>query len=116
MKELQLAGVAAWRKGFEASDVWPVMSFALEGASTVKVEQEQSLSESKESKKESKKETKKHKKDSKQEKKHKKDKKKKSKDKDGIEVTKVSKDGKEIVLKFKKPHTVWKEKKSLPKD
>lgn len=116
VKELQLAGVAAWRKGFEASDVWPVMSFALEGASTVKVEQEQSLSESKESKKESKKETKKHKKDSKQEKKHKKDKKKKSKDKDGIEVTKVSKDGKEIVLKFKKPHTESKEKKSLPKD
>lgn len=116
IKELQLAGVAAWRKGFEASDVWPVMSFALEGASTVKVEQEQSLSESKDSKKGSKKETKKHKKDSKQEKKHKKDKKKKSKDKDGIEVTKVSKDGKEIVLKFKKPHTESKEKKSLPKD
>ena len=116
VKELQLAGVAAWRKGFEASDVWPVMSFALEGASTVKGEQDQSLSESKDSKKESKKETKKHKKDSKQEKKHKKDKKKKSKDKDGIEVTKVSKDGKEIVLKFKKPHTESKEKKSLPKD
>lgn len=116
VKELQLAGVAAWRKGFEASDVWPVMSFALEGASTVKSEQEQSLSESRDSKKESKKETKKHKKDSKQEKKYKKDKKKKSKDKDGIEVTKVSKDGKEIVLKFKKPHTESKEKKSLPKD
>ena len=116
VKEFQLSGVAAWRKGFEASDVWPVMSFALEGASTVKAEQEQSLSESKDSKKESKKETKKHKKDSKQEKKYKKDKKKKSKDKDGIEVTKVSKDGKEIVLKFKKPHTESKEKKSLPKD
>lgn len=117
VKELQLAGVAAWRKGFEASDVWPVMSFALEGASTVKAEQEQSLSELKDSKKESKKKTKKDiKKDSKQEKKYKKDKKKKSKDKDGIEVTKVSKDGKEIVLKFKKPHTESKEKKSLPKD
>ena len=114
---MQLAGVAAWRKGFEASDVWPVMSFALDGAATVKSEQEQSLSESKDAKKGSKKETKKDvKKDSKQEKKHKKDKKKKSKDKDGIEVTKVSKDGKEIVLKFKKPHTEPKEKKSLPKD
>ena len=113
VKEFQLSGVAAWRKGFEASDVWPVMSFALEGASTVKSEQEQSLSELKDSKKESKKDIKK---DSKHEKKHKKDKKKKSKDKDGIEVTKVSKDGKEIVLKFKKPHTESKEKKSLPKD
>ena len=113
VKELQLAGVAAWRKGFESSDVWPVMSFALDGAATVKSEQAPSLSESKDSKKETKKDVKK---DSKQEKKHKKDKKKKSKDKDGIEVTKVSKDGKEIVLKFKKPHTESKEKKSLPKD
>lgn len=59
VKEFQLSGVAAWRKGFEASDVWPVMSFALEGASTVKSEQEQSLSELKDSKKESKKDIKK---------------------------------------------------------
>ncbi len=107
VKELQLAGVAAWRKGFEASDVWPVMSFALDGASTAKAEQGQVLSESKDSKKDSKKHSKK---DSKKEKKHKKEKQKKSKDTKGVEVTTVSKDGKEIVLKFKKPHTESKEK------
>ena len=52
-------------------------------------------------------------------------KKKKSKHTDTSDVTKISKDGKEIVLKFKKPQKhsdetgvvkVTKEKKSLPKD
>ena len=113
VKELQLAGVAAWRKGFEASDVWPVLSFALDGATTNSTEKEQAISDKKDHKKELKKQEKK------------KDKKKKSKHTDTSEVTKISKDGKEIVLKFKKPHkhsdetgvvTITKEKKSLPKD
>ena len=117
VKELQLAGVAAWRKGFEASDVWPVLSFALDGATTNSTEKEQAISDKKDHKKEVKKQEKK--------KGKKKDKKKKSKHTDTSEVTKISKDGKEIVLKFKKPHKhsdetgvvkVTKEKKSLPKD
>ena len=117
VKELQLAGVAAWRKGFEASDVWPVLSFALDGATTNSTEKEQAISDKKDHKKEVKKQEKK--------KGKKKDKKKKSKHTDTSEVTKISKDGKEIVLKFKKPHkhsdetgvvTITKEKKSLPKD
>ena len=117
VKELQLAGVAAWRKGFEASDVWPVLSFALDGATTNSTEKEQAISDKKDHKKEVKKQEKK--------KGKKKDKKNKSKHTDTSEVTKISKDGKEIVLKFKKPHkhsdetgvvTITKEKKSLPKD
>ncbi len=117
VKELQLAGIAAWRKGFEASDVWPVLSFALDGATTNSTEKEQAISDKKDHKKEVKKQEKK--------KGKKKDKKKKSKHTDTSEVTKISKDGKEIVLKFKKPHkhsdetgvvTITKEKKSLPKD
>jgi len=113
VKELQLAGVAAWRKGFEASDVWPVLSFALDGANANSIEKEKAISDKKDHKKEVKKQEKK------------KDKKKKSKHTDTSEVTKISKDGKEIVLKFKKPHKhsdetgvvkVTKEKKSLPKD
>lgn len=113
VKELQLAGVAAWRKGFEASDVWPVLSFALDGANANSTEKEKAISDKKDHKKEVKKQEKK------------KDKKKKSKHTDTSEVTKISKDGKEIVLKFKKPHKhsdetgvvkVTKEKKSLPKD
>ena len=117
VKELQLAGVAAWRKGFEASDVWPVLSFALDGATTNSTEKKQAISDKKDHKKEVKKQEKK--------KGKKKDKKKKSKHTDTSEVTKISKDGKEIVLKFKKPHkhsdetgvvTITKEKKSLPKD
>ena len=117
VKELQLAGIAAWRKGFEASDVWPVLSFALDGATTNSTEKEQAISDKKDHKKEVKKQEKK--------KGKKKDKKKKSKHTDTSEVTKISKDGKEIVLKFKKPHKhsdetgvvkVTKEKKSLPKD
>ena len=117
VKELQLAGVAAWRKGFEASDVWPVLSFALDGATTNSTEKEQAISDKKDHKKEVKKQEKK--------KGKKKDKKNKSKHTDTSEVTKISKDGKEIVLKFKKPHKhsdetgvvkVTKEKKSLPKD
>ena len=113
VKELQLAGVAAWRKGFEASDVWPVLSFALDGANTNSTEKGQAISDKKDHKKEVKKQEKK------------KDKKKKSKHTDTSEVTKISKDGKEVVLKFKKPHKqsdetgvvkVTKEKKSLPKD
>ena len=113
VKELQLAGVAAWRKGFEASDVWPVLSFALDGTNTNSTEKEKAISDKKDHKKEVKKQEKK------------KDKKKKSKHTDTSEVTKISKDGKEIVLKFKKPHKhsdetdvvkVTKEKKSLPKD
>ena len=120
VKELQLAGIAAWRKGFEASDVWPVLSFALDGATTNSTEKEQAISDKKDHKKEVKKQEKK-----KDKKKDKKDKKKKSKHTDTSEVTKISKDGKEIVLKFKKPHkhsdetgvvTITKEKKSLPKD
>lgn len=117
VKELQLAGVAAWRKGFEASDVWPVLSFALDGATTNSTEKGQAISDKKDHKKEVKKEEKK--------KGKKKDKKKKSKHTDTSEVTKISKDGKEIVLQFKKMHkdtdetgvvTITKEKKSLPKD
>lgn len=117
VKELQLAGIAAWRKGFEASDVWPVLSFALDSANTDSTEKEQAISDKKDHKKEVKKQEKK--------KGKKKDKKKKSKHTDTSEVTKISKDGKEIVLKFKKPHkhsdetgvvTITKEKKSLPKD
>ena len=113
VKELQLAGVAAWRKGFEASDVWPVLSFALDGANTNSTEKGKAISDKKDYKKEVKKQEKK------------KDKKKKSKHTDTSEVTKISKDGKEVVLKFKKPHkqsdetggvTITKEKKSLPKD
>ena len=113
VKELQLAGVAAWRKGFEASDVWPVLSFALDGSNTNSTEKEKAISDKKDHKKEVKKQEKK------------KDKKKKSKHTDTSEVTKISKDGKEIVLQFKKPHKhsdetgvvkVTKEKKSLPKD
>ena len=113
VKELQLAGVAAWRKGFEASDVWPVLSFALDGANANSTEKEKAISDKKDHKKEVKKQEKK------------KDKKKKSKHTDTSEVTKISKDGKEIVLKFKKPHKhsdetgvvkVTKEKKPLPKD
>ena len=105
VKELQLAGVAAWRKGFEASDVWPVLSFALDGATTNSTEKGKAISDKKEVKKQ--------------------DKKKKSKHTDTSEVTRISKDGKEIVLKFKKPQKhsdetgivkVTKEKKSLPKD
>ena len=116
VKELQLAGVAAWRKGFEASDVWPVLSFALDSATTNSVDKGPEHSDTKEHKKKNKKDTKKDKK---------KDKKKKSKHTDTSEVTKISKDGKEVVLKFKKPHKqsdeigivkVTKEKKSLPKD
>ena len=117
VKELQLAGVAAWRKGFEASDVWPVLSFALDGATTNSTEKGQAISDKKDHKKEVKKQEKK--------KGKKKDKKKKSKHTDTSEVTKISKDGKEIVLQFKKTHkdtdetgvvTITKEKKSLPKD
>ena len=113
VKELQLAGVAAWRKGFEASDVWPVLSFALDSANIDSTEKGKAISDKKDYKKEVKKQEKK------------KDKKKKSKHTDTSEVTKISKDGKEIVLKFKKPHKhsdetdvvkVTKEKKSLPKD
>ena len=117
VKELQLAGVAAWRKGFESSEVWPVLSFALDGTNASSTEKEHSLSDEKGQKKESKKDTKKQEK--------KKNKKKKSKHRDATAVTKISKDGKEVVLKFKKPHKqsdetgtiqVTKEKKSLPKD
>ena len=117
VKELQLAGVAAWRKGFEASDVWTVLSFALDGATTNSTEKGQAISDKKDHKKEVKKQEKK--------KDKKKDKKKKSKHTDTSEVTKISKDGKEIVLQFKKTHkdtdetgvvTITKEKKSLPKD
>lgn len=117
VKELQLAGVAAWRKGFEASDVWPVLSFALDSATTNSTEKGQAISDKKDHKKEVKKQEKK--------KGKKKDKKKKSKHTDTSEVTKISKDGKEIILKFKKNHThsdeteimkVTNEKKSLPKD
>lgn len=117
VNEFKLAGVAAWRKGFEAIDVWPVLSFALDGTNSNKSGKEEALSEEKGHKKESKKDTKKQN--------TKKDKKKKSKHSDISEVTKISKDGKEIVLTFKKPHThsdetetiiVTKEKKSLPKD
>ena len=117
VKELQLAGVAAWRKGFEASDVWPVLSFALDGANTNSTEKGQAISDKKDHKKEVKKQEKK--------KGKKKDKKKKSKHTDTSEVTKISKEGKEIVLQFKKTHkdtdetgvvTITKEKKSLPKD
>ena len=113
VKEFQLAGVAAWRKGFEASDVWPVLSFALDSATTNSAEKGKADSDKKDHKKEVKKQEKK------------KDKKKKSKHIDTSEVTKISKDGKEVVLKFKKPHKqsdetgivkVTKEKKSLPKD
>ena len=109
VKELQLAGVAAWRKGFEASDVWPVLSFALDGANTNSTEKEKAISDKKDHKKEVKKQ----------------EKKKKSKHTDTSEVIRISKDGKEIVLKFKKPQKhsdetgvvkVTKEKKSLPKD
>lgn len=109
VKELQLAGVAAWRKGFEASDVWPVLSFALDGANANSTEKGKAISDKKDYKKEVKKQ----------------EKKKKSKHTDTSEVTKISKDGKEIVLKFKKPHKhsdetgvvkVTKEKKPLPKD
>ena len=116
VKELQLAGVAAWRKGFEASDVWPVLSFALDSATTNSVDKGPEHSDTKEHKKKNKKDTKKDKK---------KDKKKKSKHTDTSEVTKISKAGTEVVLKFKKPHKqsdeigivkVTKEKKSLPKD
>lgn len=124
VKELQLAGVAAWRKGFEASDVWPVLSFALDGANTNSTEKGKAISDKKDHKKEVKKQEKK--KDKKKDKKDKKkDKKKKSKHTDTSEVTKISKDGKEIVLQFKKTHKdtdetgvvkVTKEKKSLPKD
>lgn len=121
VKKLQLAGVAAWRKGFEASDVWPVLSFALDGANTNSTEKEKAISDKKDHKKEVKKQEKK--KDKKKDKKE--DKKKKSKHRDTSEVTKISKDGKEIVLQFKKTHKdtdetgvvkVTKEKKSLPKD
>lgn len=117
VKELQLAGVAAWRKGFEASDVWLVLSFALDSATTNSTEKGQAISDKKDHKKEVKKQEKK--------KDKKKDKKKKSKHTDTSEVTKISKDGKEIVLQFKKMHkdtdetgvvTITKEKKSLPKD
>ena len=113
VNELQLAGVAAWRKGFEASDVWPVLSFALDGTNSNTSGKEQALSEEKGHKKDAKKQN------------LKKNKKKKSKHADTSEVTKISKDGKEIMLTFKKPHThsdeteaikVTKEKKSLPKD
>lgn len=113
VKELQLAGVAAWRKGFEASDVWPIISFALDSDNTNSTEKGQALSDKKNHKKEIKKQEKK------------KDKKKKSKYTDTSEVMRISKDGKEIVLKFKKPNVqsdetgdikVIKEKKSLPKD
>ena len=121
VKELQLAGVAAWRKGFEASDVWPVLSFALDSANTDSTEKGKAISDKKDHKKEVKKQEKK--KDKKKDKKE--DKKKKSKHTDTSEVTKISKDGKEIVLQFKKTHKdtdetgvvkVTKEKKSLPKD
>ena len=117
VKELQLAGVAAWRKGFEASDVWPVLSFALDDANTNSTKKGKAISDKKDHKKEVKKQEKK--------KGKKKDKKKKSKHTDTSEVTKISKDGKEIVLQFKKTHkdtdetgvvTITKEKKSLPKD
>ena len=117
VKELQLAGVAAWRKGFEASDVWPVLSFALDDANTNSTKKGKAISDKKDHKKEVKKQEKK--------KGKKKDKKKKSKHTDTSEVTKISKEGKEIVLQFKKTHkdtdetgvvTITKEKKSLPKD
>lgn len=112
VKDLQLAGIAAWRKGFESERVWPVIDFALD---TVYIDKNTNISdtERENSIKESKKKDKK-------DKKSKKDKKNK-----GDKVTKVSKDGKEIVLKFNKSHPtsdetsviqVTKEKKSLPKD
>ena len=92
VKELQLAGVAAWRKGFEANDVWPMLSFVLDSANTNSNEKGQALSETKGHKKDVKKQN------------TKKDKKKKSKHADTSEVTKISKDGKEVVLTFKKLH------------
>ena len=90
-----------------------MLSFALDGANANSTEKGKAISDKKDYKKEVKKQEKK------------KDKKKKSKHTDTSEVTKISKDGKEIVLKFKKPHKhsdetgvvkVTKEKKSLPKD
>ena len=125
VKELQLAGVAAWRKGFESKDIWPVLSLALDGANSV--EKEQALLETKTQKIETEKENKKQEKQKDKKKGKKKDKKKhkkKSKHTEESEVTKFSKDGKEIVLKFKKQDKqpeetetviVTKEKKPLPK-
>ena len=129
VKELQLAGVAAWRKGFESKDVWPVLSLALDGANSV--EKEQALLETKTQKIETEKENKKQEKQKDKKKGKKKDKKKdkkkhkkKSKHTEESEITKFSKDGKEIVLKFKKQDKqpeetetviVTKEKKPLPK-
>ena len=86
-----------------------MLSFALDSANTDSTEKGKAISDKKDYKKEVKKQ----------------EKKKKSKHTDTSEVTRVSKDGKEIVLKFKKPHKhsdetgvvkVTKEKKSLPKD
>ena len=107
VKDLQLAGVAAWRKGFESGEVWPVIGYALNTAYPVNVKNETPQVDTKDKLQDSAQDDSKHKKD-------KKHRKKKSKHKDAIEVTKVSKDGKEVVLTFKKKYK--KDEKSLPKD
>jgi len=107
VKDLQLAGVAAWRKGFESGEVWPVIGYALNTAYPINVKNETPQVDTKDKLQDSVQDDSKHKKD-------KKHRKKKSKHKDAIEVTKVSKDGKEVVLTFKKKYK--KDEKSLPKD
>ena len=106
VNDLNLAGVAAWRKGFESPEAWPVISYALDSLyKTDGVKQtEPSITEklAKEGTKPKPSQSKKNKKKDK-----KKDKKQKGKQEDVKNTTEtrsttIVKDGKEVVLTFKR--------------
>ena len=119
VNDLNLAGVAAWRKGFESPEAWPVISYALdsvyhkdgvkqtEPSALEKLEKQETKtkpSQSKKDKKDKKKdknEKDKKQKDKKKDKKHK-DKQEDIKDSTGTRSTTIVKDGKEVVLTFKR--------------
>ena len=111
VNDLNLAGVAAWRKGFESSEAWPVISYALdsvyhkdgvkqtEPSAMEKLEKQETKTKASQSKKD--------KKDKKEKDKKQKDKKQKGKQEDSknsteTRYTTIVKDGKEVVLTFKR--------------
>ena len=111
VNDLNLAGVAAWRKGFESSEAWPVISYALdsvyhkdgvkqtEPSAMEKLEKQETKTKASQSKKD--------KKDKKEKDKKQKDKKQKGKQEDvknstETRYTTIVKDGKEVVLTFKR--------------
>ena len=119
VNDLNLAGVAAWRKGFESPEAWPVISYALdsvyhkdgvkqtEPSALEKLEKQETKTKASQSKKDNKdkkkdkKEKDKKQKDKKKDKKHK-DKQEDIKDSTGTRSTTIVKDGKEVVLTFKR--------------